>query len=65
MMAWQPVPIGFPIHVLFVFLALVMGAVQALVFALLSSVYLYMAQPHGDHDEDHAGAEAGAHPAHA
>jgi F-type H+-transporting ATPase subunit a len=65
MMAWQPVPIGFPIHVLFVFLALVMGAVQALVFALLSAVYLYMAQPHGDHDEEHAGADAGAHPAHA
>jgi F-type H+-transporting ATPase subunit a len=63
-MAWQPVPVGFPIHVLFVFLALVMGAVQALVFALLSAVYLYMAQPHGDHDEEHHGAE-GAQPAHA
>jgi F-type H+-transporting ATPase subunit a len=63
-MAWQPVPVGFPIHVLFVFLALVMRAVQALVFALLSAVYLYMAQPHGDHDEEHHGAE-GAQPAHA
>jgi F-type H+-transporting ATPase subunit a len=63
-LAWQPVPVGFPIQVLFVALALVMGAVQALVFALLAAVYLYMAQP--IHGEEHHGAEVvGAQPAHA
>jgi F-type H+-transporting ATPase subunit a len=63
-LAWQPVPVGFPIHVLFVFLGLVMSAVQALVFALLACVYLYMSLPHGD-EEEHHGAAAGAQPAHA
>lgn len=61
LLAWQPVPIGFPIHVLFMFLGLVMGAVQAMVFALLAAVYLYMALPH--HEEEPAGAEHGAQPA--
>jgi len=37
--------------------------VQALVFALLASVYLYMAQPTHEHDEEHVGAEHGAQPA--
>lgn len=64
LLSWQPVPVGFPIQVVFVALALVMGAVQALVFALLAAVYLYMAQPH--HEEAHHGAaEHGAQPAHA
>jgi len=63
LLGWQPVPIGFPIHVLFMFLGLVMSAVQALVFALLASVYLYMAQPTHEHDEEHVGAEHGAQPA--
>ena len=64
LLSWQPVPIGFPIHVLFMFLGLIMSAVQALVFALLATVYLYMALPHGS-DEEHHGAEPGAQPAHA
>lgn len=63
LLGWQPVPIGFPIHVLFMFLGLIMSAVQALVFALLASVYLYMAQPTHAHDEEHVGAEHGAQPA--
>jgi F-type H+-transporting ATPase subunit a len=64
LMAWQPVPVGFPIHVIFVFLALIMSAVQALVFALLAAVYLYMAQPL--HEDEHEGAkDHGAAPAHA
>ena len=64
LMSWQPLPIGFPIHILFVALAIVMGAVQALVFALLAAVYLYMAQPHPE-EEHHGAAEHGAQPAHA
>jgi F-type H+-transporting ATPase subunit a len=67
LLGWQPVPVGFPIHVLFMFLGLVMSAVQALVFALLTTVYLYMALPHehdeGEHLDDHLGAEHGAQPA--
>jgi F-type H+-transporting ATPase subunit a len=63
-MAWQPVPAGFPIHVLFMFLGLVMSAVQALVFALLTAVYLYMALPR-EHEEEPHGAGSGAQPAHA
>jgi F-type H+-transporting ATPase subunit a len=66
LLGWQPVPVGFPIHVLFMFLGLVMSAVQALVFALLTTVYLYMALPH-EHEEhgvdEHLGAEHGAQPA--
>ena len=67
LLGWQPVPVGFPIHVLFMFLGLVMSAVQALVFALLTTVYLYMALPHehdeGEHVDEHLGAEHGAQPA--
>src|SRR5262245_45622312 len=65
LLAWQPVPIGFPIHVLFMFLGLIMSAVQALVFALLASVYLYMALPHHEEHgvDEHLGAEHGAQPA--
>jgi F-type H+-transporting ATPase subunit a len=65
LMSWQPLPIGFPIHVIFMALALTMGAVQALVFALLAAVYLYMAQPQHEGDEHHAAEESGAVPAHA
>jgi F-type H+-transporting ATPase subunit a len=57
LMSWQPIPLGFPIHVIFMALAMVMGAVQALVFALLAAVYLYMAQPHHDEEEHHAAEE--------
>jgi F-type H+-transporting ATPase subunit a len=66
LLGWQPVPVGFPIHVLFMFLGLVMSAVQALVFALLTTVYLYMALPHEHEDhgvDEHLGAEHGAQPA--
>jgi F-type H+-transporting ATPase subunit a len=66
LMSWQPIPIGFPIHVIFYALALTMGAVQALVFALLAAVYLYMAQPQHEHEEEHhAAEESGTVPAHA
>jgi F-type H+-transporting ATPase subunit a len=71
-------PIGIPLQFPFYFLALLLSGVQALVFTLLSTVYLLLAMPH-DHDHDdahhdeghghgiaeghHAGAEA-AQPAH-
>jgi F-type H+-transporting ATPase subunit a len=45
-------PIGIPLQFPFYFLALLLSGVQALVFTLLSTVYLLLAMPH-DHDHDH------------
>jgi F-type H+-transporting ATPase subunit a len=39
----------------FIFMELLVGVVQATVFAMLTLVYLVIAStPHGDHDEHHA-----------
>jgi F-type H+-transporting ATPase subunit a len=50
----------------FMFMELIVGVVQALVFSILTLVYLTLATepPHGDHEEEHhekAPAGAGAH----
>jgi len=45
-----------PLHVPFMFLGLMLGGIQALVFFLLATVYIQMSLPHG-HDEGH-GEEA-------
>jgi F-type H+-transporting ATPase subunit a len=45
-------PIGIPMHLPFILLALLMSTVQALVFTLLSTVYIMQVLPH---DEDGAG----------
>lgn len=44
-------PVGLPLHVPFIFLALLTGTIQALVFALLSTVYFSMMM--GEHGEEH------------
>ena len=52
--AWLP---GIPLHVPFYFLGLLSCTIQALVFTLLSTVYIALWLPHGDHghgDEAHA-----------
>lgn len=41
-----------PLHLPFLFLGLMLGAIQALVFFLLATVYIQMALPHG-HDDEH------------
>jgi F-type H+-transporting ATPase subunit a len=46
-------PIGIPFHLPFMFLSLMMGAIQALVFSLLAAVYIALMLPH---DHDHAEA---------
>ncbi len=46
-------PIGLPLHLPFMFLSLMMGAIQALVFSLLAAVYIALMLPH---DHDHAEA---------
>ena len=44
-------PIGIPLHALFYPLALLFSSIQALVFSLLTSVYLSMKAPHAAHHE--------------
>ena len=51
-LAMTHLPIGFPLHVPFVFLALLTTLIQALVFMLLSTVYFALVLPHepeGEH----------------
>lgn len=44
------VPFGLPLHFPFLFLELLLGTIQAFVFALLSTVYISMMLPH-EHEE--------------
>jgi F-type H+-transporting ATPase subunit a len=46
-----PVPAGIPLHFPFIFLAILTSLVQALVFALLSTIYISQVLPH--HEEEH------------
>jgi F-type H+-transporting ATPase subunit a len=61
-LAFLKLPIGVPLHLPFVLLALLMSTVQALVFTLLSTIYIMQMLPH---EEEHAAAgvpaAAGAH----
>jgi F-type H+-transporting ATPase subunit a len=54
------IPLFFP--VVFIFLELLFGTIQALVFALLTAIYIVMAAS-GGHDDHAAHAEADDHPA--
>ena len=49
-MSFQPLPIGIPLQLPFMFLALLTSLIQALVFMLLSTIYFAMMLPH---DEEH------------
>jgi len=54
MLAATGLPIGIPIQVPIILLAMLLSTIQALVFTLLSTVYISMMLPHGDHgDEAH------------
>jgi F-type H+-transporting ATPase subunit a len=55
--------IGIPLHVPFIFLALLTSVVQALIFTLLSTIYIFLMLPHEQHEGGGHG-EAHAHPAH-
>jgi F-type H+-transporting ATPase subunit a len=49
--------VGVPLHLPFLFLSLLLGMIQALVFSLLTTVYISLMLPHGEHhDEEHAAA---------
>lgn len=47
--ATTQVPLGLPLQLPFLFLALLTGLMQALVFTLLSTVYILLSMPHTDH----------------
>ncbi len=62
-------PFGLPLHFVFLFLALLSSIVQALVFALLSTVYILLMLPHEhEHEHEHGAgpvlAKEAHHPAH-
>lgn len=44
--AWSRLPIGIPLHLPFVLLAIIFSIVQALVFTSLSMIYIYTKLPH-------------------
>ena len=50
-LAFTHLPIGIPLHFPFIFLALLTTAIQALVFMVLSTIYIALVLPHHDHDE--------------
>ncbi len=62
MLPFQQLPFGIPMHALFFPLALLGSALQAMVFTVLSSIYILLMLPHEHHDE--RGAEGGAQHAH-
>ncbi len=60
MMAGAIVPdpiIGIPLHLPFLFLVLLGGTIQALVFSLLAAIYLAMVLPHHDHEGNEHGED--------
>lgn len=54
------IPVGLPLELPFMFLALLTSTIQALVFSLLSTIYVLMVLPHEDHDEHHEAADVHA-----
>ena len=44
--------IGLPLHLPFMFLAIITSTIQALVFTLLSTVYIMMVLPHEEHEHE-------------
>jgi F-type H+-transporting ATPase subunit a len=59
-----------PLHTPFLFLGLLLGGIQALIFSLLTAVYITLWEPHEHHhedhghDHDHGPADVYQHPAH-
>ncbi len=53
-------PFGLPLQLPFIFLAILTSGVQALIFTLLSTIYLYLMLPHEQHEEHgHGHADEG------
>jgi len=47
-------PIGLPLQLPFLFLALLTGTLQALVFTVLSTIYILLMLPHDEHEHEEA-----------
>ncbi len=45
-------PIGLPLQIPFILLGLLLSTIQALVFSLLSTIYIFLMLPHEEHDTD-------------
>jgi F-type H+-transporting ATPase subunit a len=58
-LSFTHLPIGLPLQLPFLFLALLTSALQALVFTVLSTIYILLMLPHDDHG--HEEAPQGAH----
>lgn len=57
-------PFGLPLHLPFLFLALLTSTIQALVFTVLSTIYILLMLPHEhehEHEHGHEGAAQHAH----
>jgi F-type H+-transporting ATPase subunit a len=52
MLSFAHLPIGLPLHAIFFPLALLTSALQALVFTVLSTIYLLLMLPHEDHGHE-------------
>jgi F-type H+-transporting ATPase subunit a len=52
MLAFLKLPIGVPLHLPFIFLAVLLSTIQALVFTLLSTIYFLQMLPHDEHEEE-------------
>lgn len=61
MMGTASAPFGIPLHLPFIFLSILLGSIQALVFTLLTTLYFSQVLPHGEHEEH---GEHGEHAAH-
>ena len=58
-LSFTHLPIGLPLQLPFLVLALLTGTLQALVFTVLSTIYFLLMLPHHDHahDGEHAAEE--------
>ena len=61
MLPFAHLPFGLPLHALFFPLALLGSALQAMVFTVLSTIYLLLMLPHEHHDEHGHGKDAQQH----
>ncbi len=56
-LAFLRLPLGVPLHLPFIFLAMLMSTIQALVFTLLATIYFSQMLPHEEHEVETGHAE--------